>query len=439
MTRTKKVQDIVIMGFALFAIFFGAGNLIFPPYIGVVAGKQWYEVMFGFLMTDPVLPILGVIVTATVGGKADDMGKRVGPVFSKVLCAMAILIIGPLFAVPRTAATTHEIATQQLFPGIPPVVTSAVFFAITAFLVFNPGGAIDKIGKYLTPGLLIALTAIIVTCIVKPIGKIQEMPAQNFFLRGFTEGYQTMDAVGSSLLAGIVMSDIVRRGYKNSKEQFRIMVGVGIVAFLLLSFVYGGLTYVGATAGEYFTPETSRVDILVGVVYHLFGSVGKLCIGLVVALACLTTSVGLTATCGNFFEEISQGRLKYKYIVLTSITISLFLSLKGVEGLINLAIPVLLAIYPIFIVLTLMTLFDRHIKYDWTYTGAVIGTLAVSIIPSLNMAFGILGSLSDAVQNLPLAAIGFNWFVPAALCSIVLTVFSAFSGMGGRREPKGSM
>ena len=119
MENRKKYQDIIVVGFALFAIFFGAGNLIFPPHIGVMAGKRWYEVMFGFLMTDPLLPIVGVIVTASVGGKADDLGKRVSPSFSKLLGAISILIIGPFFSVPRTAATTHEIAVSQIFPGVP--------------------------------------------------------------------------------------------------------------------------------------------------------------------------------------------------------------------------------------------------------------------------------------------------------------------------------
>lgn len=428
MGRSKKIKDIIIVGFALFAIFFGAGNLIFPPYIGVIAGKKWYEVMIGFLMTDPVLPILGVLVTTRVGGKADDMGKRVSPTFSKVLCAVAILIIGPFFAVPRTAATTHEIATQQLFPGVPLIATSAIFFAVTLFLVLNPGGAIEKIGKYLTPCLLIVLTVIIVTCIVKPIGQIQDMPDQNFFLRGFTEGYQTMDAVGSSLLAGIVMADLARRGYQKREEQLKIAVGVGLVAFVLLAFVYGGLTYVGATAGEFYTPETPRVELLIGIVYHMFGNVGKIAIGLVVSLACLTTSIGLTATCGNFFEEVSGGKWKYRYIVLASIMTSFCLSLLGVEGLINLAVPILLAIYPVFIVLTLMTAFDSKIKHDWTYTGAVVGTFAVSLIPSLNMAFGILKVLALKTQNLPFHSIGFGWFVPAAICSVLFTVISMIKG-----------
>lgn len=170
------------------------------------------------------------------------------------------------------------------------------------------------------------------------------------------------------------------------------------------------------------------MELLIGIVYHMFGNVGKIAIGLVVSLACLTTSIGLTATCGNFFEEVSGGKWKYKYIVLASITTSFCLSLLGVEGLINLAVPILLAIYPVFIVLTLMTAFDSKIKHDWTYTGAVVGTFAVSLIPSLNMAFGILGDLALKAQNLPFHSIGFGWFVPAAVCSVLFTVISMIKG-----------
>ena len=300
----KSIKDIIIVGFALFAIFFGAGNLIFPPHIGVMAGKRWYEVMLGFIMSDPLIPVAGVIVTASVGGKADDLGKRVSPTFSKILGAVSILIIGPLFSVPRTAATTHEVAVRQILPNVPiqvtSIVTSVIFFAITLFLVLNPGKVIDKIGKYLTPGLLIVLIIIIVTSIIKPMGQMQDTPVKPFFMIGFTEGYQTMDALGSALMSGIVITDLVRRGYTDKKEQFSAMIGVGIVTFILLAFVYGGLTFVGATAGEYFTEETPRVELLVGIVDRMFGSTGKVCAGLVVSLACLTTSVGLTATCGNF-------------------------------------------------------------------------------------------------------------------------------------------
>lgn len=425
MNKNKKLKDIIVVGFALFAIFFGAGNLIFPPYIGVVAGKKWYEVMWGFLMTDPFLPIFGVIVTAKVGGRADAIGKRVSPIFSKTLGAICMLIIGPFFAIPRTAATTHDIAAKQLLPEIPLLVTSLIFFALTAFLVFNQGKVLDKIGKYLTPGLLLILVIIIVYTMINPLGEMLEMPADNLFLTGFTEGYQTMDALGSALLAGIVMADISRRGYTEKKEQITVMIGVGAVTFVLLAFIYGGLTYVGATAGTYFTPETPRTEILVGIVYKIFGNIGKIFIGIVVSLACLTTSVGLAATCGNYFESISERKLKYKQIVIASVLLSFILSLLGVEKLIYFAVPVLMISYPVVIVLMIMTAFDEKIKYDLTYTGAVIGTLGVSIVQSMNGFFGIWPTLGERVNELPLSPIGLGWFVPAAICALIFTLIAA--------------
>lgn len=433
-----KTKDVLVCGFALFAIFFGAGNLIFPPYLGIYAGEKWYEAMFGFLLADPVFPILGTIATAMIGGRSDDMGRRVSPAFAKLLGTIAILAIGPFFCVPRTAATTHEIATMQLFPGVPYVVTSVIFFAITLFLVLNPSSVVDYIGKFLTPGLLVILIGTIIVCIFKPIGEI--MPAENpqLFLKGFTEGYQTMDALGAPLMAGIVIGDLVRKGYTEKKVQFKAALGVGVVAFILLAVVYGGLTYVGATAGEYFTPDTSRTEILVGVFYYMFGGVGKAAIGIAVTLACLTTSVGLTAVAGDFFSGISKGKVSYKQVVLVCVAISFALSLLGVEGLIFKAVPILSAIYPVMMVLILMTFFDSKIKYNWTYTGAVVGAFVISFPSAINtycqMNFGAdcgaLAGYMNFVRNLPLANLGFEWLIPAVIGSVIFTVISMTTGKG---------
>lgn len=421
----KKFRDIITVGFALFAIFFGAGNLIFPPYLGVSAGSNYIKAMIGFLLTDPVLPVLGVIVTANLGGKAEDLGKRVSPNFAKVLGAIAILSIGPLFCVPRTAATTYDIAVKQIFPNSPLWLTSLVFFGLTTLFVFNKSEVISYVGNILTPGLLIVLATIIIKCIINPIGPIREIPDNNFFLKGFTEGYQTMDALGSALMAGIVMPDIIRRGYKNKSDQMKIMYGVGIVCFLLLAFVYGGLTYIGARASSNFTADTERVAILIGSVESLFGNIGKIVMGIGVSLACLTTSVGLTATCGNFFESISGGKLKYKYVVVVSVFISIILSLLGVEGLINLAGPVLSTIYPVIIVLIVMSAFDKYIKYDISYISAVVTTFLISLTQSLNMVFGIFNGPSKIISKLPLKNYGFEWLVPVLTVTLIFTIIAS--------------
>lgn len=430
-----KRKDVIVCGFALFAIFFGAGNLIFPPYLGILAGDRWYEAMIAFLLSDPVLPIIGVIVTAKLGGRADDLGKRVSPKFAKLVGTIAILTIGPFFAVPRTGATTHEIFVKQIAPGVPLWATTAVFFALTLYITLNPGKVIDVIGKYLTPCLLIILGLVVGISIFNPPGAMVATETKDLFILGFREGYQTMDALGSALMAGIVASDLIRRGYKDKKIQFKASVQVGIVAFVLLALVYGSLTYAGATVGEHFTADTERPALLIGMVEKMLGPAGKVAMGIAVALACLTTSTGLSSTCGNFFETISNGKLKYKHVVIAAVVVAYPLSQLGVDGLIKVAVPVLLAIYPVMIVLILMSLFDQYIKYNWTYTGAVIGAFAVALIEGIYTASvmrggNMLGNLMEKVQALPFSNLGFPWVVPAVICSIIFTVISMTTKMG---------
>ncbi len=430
-----KRKDILVCGFALFAIFFGAGNLIFPPYLGVLSGDRWYESMIGFLLTDPVLPILGVIVTAKLGGRADDLGKRVSPKFAKLVGTICILTIGPFFAIPRTGATTHEIFIAPLFPGVPLWATCVVFFAITWYITLNPGKVIDWIGQYLTPCLLIILVLIAGIAIINPPGAMVTTETPNLFVLGFREGYQTMDALGSALMAGIVATDLIRRGYTDKNTQFKASVQVGIVAFVLLALVYGSLTYAGATVGEHFSADTERTALLIGMVELMLGSVGKVFMGVAVALACLTTSSGLASTCGNYFETITDGKLKYKTVVTVCVIIALGLSLFGVSKLIAIAVPILSAVYPVMMVLILLSIFDDRIYYNWTYTGAVIGAFVVSLIQSINLASvmrggNLLASLTEKIATFPLARFGFEWVVPAVVCSIALTLVSMLTRRG---------
>ncbi|MEG0249294.1 MAG: branched-chain amino acid transport system II carrier protein [Peptostreptococcus sp.] len=430
-----KKKDIIICGFALFAIFFGAGNLIFPPYLGVLAGDRWYVAMFAFLLSDPVLPILGVVATAKLGGKADDIGKRISPKFAKLVGTIAILTIGPLFAVPRTGATTHEILIRPLFPGVPGWLTSVVFFAITYYIALNPTKVIEIIGKYLTPCLLLILGLVVAVAIINPPDPMVTTGTPQLFTLGFKEGYQTMDALGAPLMAGIVISDLVRRGYNDEETRLKASLQVGLVAFVLLALVYGSLTYAGATVGGHFDGNTERTALLIGMVELMLGDVGKVFMGLAVTLACLTTSTGLTSTCGNYFEDISNGKIKYKQVVTIAVLVSFGLSFLGVDGLISVAVPILSAIYPVMIVLILMSLFDSKIKYNWTYTGAVLGAFSVSLVQSLNMAStmrggSFLSSTVEFIQTLPLAKFGFEWLLPAVIGAVILTLISKYASVG---------
>lgn len=414
----KRTQDIFVSGLALFAIFFGAGNLIFPPYLGVTTGHGWFPTMCGFLLADPVIPILTVFITAFAGGRAVDIGKRVSPGFAKLLSLVAIICIGPAFAIPRTAATTHEVGVMPFFPNAPAFVTSLVFFGITFALAYKESGVVDIIGKYITPALLVFLVLIIAKAIITPVGAI--VPVEHdggFFISGFYEGYQTLDALAAPLFTGIVVADLIRKGYGETSEKERrsFIMMVGLVAFVALAVVYGGLTYLGAQGSSMFTGDDGRVEILVSLVGLLFGNFGKVALALAVALACLTTSVGLTSAAGNFFEDISNGKIKYGVTVIIVTVISFALSLIGVDAIIALAGPVLTIVYPIIIALAFYMMFEKRVRYDMAYIVMVAGVLVVAIIETVGAKIG-LGGLAESIQNLPLAQFGFTWFVPSLIC-----------------------
>ena len=437
----KKIIDIIICGFALFAIFFGAGNLIFPPYLGVISGNNWGIANIAFLLSDPLLPILGVIVTALLGGQATDLGKRVSKHFSIIIGAISIILIGPLFAVPRTGATTHEIFVQSFVPSAPQWITSLIFFGLTLYIAIHSHTVIDAIGKYLTPILLFILLLVFIAAVVQPNAGFQTTTSAGLFSQSFKEGYQTMDALGAALMAGVVISDLTRRGYTEKKEQHQMMFGVGIVSFILLALVYSSLTYAGATVSTVYDSTVQRPALLIGLIEQLLGSFGKVAMGIAVSFACLTTSVGLITTCGHYFSTLTNGKLEYKKIVIVSVVISFLLSLLGVDALLQLAVPVLSAIYPMVIALIFLSIFDRYIVYNWTYTGAVVGAFFIGGIQAIHLfsqmqGGNFLSELAAWTNTLPLNQFGFEWLVPAIIGSVVFTVISKFTGMGHKRVQK---
>ena len=434
----KKLTDIMICGFALFAIFFGAGNLIFPPYLGVISGSNWGIANIAFLLSDPLLPILGVIVTALLGGQATDLGKRVSKHFSIIIGAISIILIGPLFAVPRTGATTHEIFVQSFVPTAPQWITSLIFFGLTLYIAIHSHTVIDAIGKYLTPILLFILLLVFIAAVVQPYAGLQTTTSAGLFSQSFKEGYQTMDALGAALMAGVVISDLTRRGYTEKKEQHQMMFGVGIVSFILLALVYSSLTYAGATVSTVYDSTVQRPALLIGLIEQLLGSFGKVAMGIAVSFACLTTSVGLITTCGHYFSTLTNGKLEYKKIVVVSVVLSFLLSLLGVDALLQLAVPVLSAIYPMVIALIFLSIFDRYIVYNWTYTGAVVGAFFIGGIQAIHLfsqmqGGNFLSELAAWTNTLPLHQFGFEWLVPAIIGSVVFTVISKFTGMGSKR------
>lgn len=404
----KGKKDYIIVGLALFSMFFGAGNLIFPPALGLMAGDKWFFCMLGFFLTGIGMPVLGIVAVAKSGGTVEALGNKVNNIFSKVLAVTIILAIGPLIAIPRTGATVYELGVRPLFSNASPLLVSIVYFSITLFFVINQSGIIDKIGKILTPILLTLIGLIVIKGILIPIGLPINTGVDKVFLAGFQEGYQTMDALASIIFGGIILYSLDEKGYSSLNEKINITIKAGIIAGVGLVFVYGGLLYLGATASGIYSQGLERTSLIVNISESILGGTGKILLSMVVSVACLTTSIGLTATVGNYFEKLSKGRLSYRFLVVITLVFSTIVSVNGVDNIVRFAGPLLSLVYPSVIVLIIMALFDNYINNKNTYKGAVYTTFIISF---LDLVFD-LGAL-------PLSDIGFPWLLPAILGALL--------------------
>lgn len=411
----KTTKDITVLGFALFAMFFGAGNLLFPPYLGLITGKNWLIGFTGFILADVGLSILAILAIARCNGEVSKIFSRAGHKLSIVLGCVIMICIGPLLAIPRTAATTFEMGIQPIFSNFNSIIFSVIFFGVTLLLTIRPSKVVDIIGAYLTPALLIALLILIVIGIVNPLGNIEPSTIDGVFSQGIFQGYQTLDALGAVSLGAVVMTSIVNRGYTKQKEKINITFKAGLVAAAGLVVVYGGLAYLGATVSGIFESSISQASLIVSITEMILGFPGKVILGLIVMLACLTTAIGLTSATGEYFSKLSNNKIKYEVIVTIVCLFSLVVSNFGVDQIIKLSAPILTVIYPPTIVLILFTLFGEFIKNDNVFKYGTYAALFVSILNILSN-FGINVPI---IHDLPLNSLGFNWVVPVIIASIV--------------------
>nr|WP_295609878.1 branched-chain amino acid transport system II carrier protein [uncultured Terrisporobacter sp.] len=412
----KKInKDIIIVGFALFAMFFGAGNLLFPPFLGLITGKSWLIGFSGFILADVGLSLLAILAIAKCSGEVGKIFSRAGHKLSIALGCAIMICIGPLLAIPRTAATTFEMGIQPIFNNFNAVIFSVIFFAITLLLTIKPSKVVDIIGSYLTPALLIALLVLIGMGIFNPLGNIEPSIIDNVFSEGIFQGYQTLDALGAVSLGAIVITSIANKGYTKKEEQFSITFKAGLVAGAGLFLVYGGLTYLGATVSTMFDTTVSQAGLIVSITEMLLGLPGKVILGIIVALACLTTAIGLTSATGQYFAKLTNNKLKYEVVVTVVCLFSLVVSNFGVSTIIQFSAPILTFVYPPTIVLVVFTLFGDNIKNDNVFKFATYAALFISILNIIS-DFGVN---VPVIKSLPLASLGFNWVVPVAIAAVI--------------------
>lgn len=433
---TKSFKDIIVVGFALFAMFFGAGNLIFPPYLGLKAGEQWLPGMIGFLITGIGLPLLGIIAASKAGGSLEAVGQSISKSFGRIFTMAIMLSIGPLFAIPRTAATTFEMGVEpfltfshnKLIVGI----SSAVFFLIVVYFAINPSKVIDKVGKILTPALLIALIIIIIKGIVYPLGEPISTGIEGSFGKGFTEGYNTMDALASLIFTSIVVKYFVDKGYKDIRSQISLTIKSGIISTIGFIIIYGGLTYLGATASGIYNSNIGQPALTAQIAKDLLGTTGQTILSISVGLACLTTAIGLTATCGEYFSKLTKYKISYKAMVIGMSIFSCIISVVGVSLIVKISQPVLVLLYPLATILMVLVIFNKFISNKNVYKGAVIGAFIISLFQSLkvlNIPIYFINNeilyINKLIDMIPLSKYSLAWVIPSIICMLISLLFKS--------------
>jgi branched-chain amino acid:cation transporter, LIVCS family len=415
-----KKKDTLFVGLMLFSMFFGAGNLIFPPFLGIGAGTSFWPAITGFIVTGVGLPLI-VLVAMSLVKDANTLGNRVHPWFGTSFTVVVYLSIGPLFAIPRNANVAFEMGIKPFLGNLSVSQSmlllgfSVVFFLLVYLLSLNPSKVVDYMGRFISPILLLS---IVVLCVIgfftldKPLQAPTETYHSASLFKGFIDGYSTMDALASLAFGIAILTALKQRGVTDKKQLTAYTLKTGLVAGAALAVVYVMIGLLGAKMAGYGTFENGTA-VLSSAATIVLGGSGKVLLGVIFTLACFTTCVGLTIACGQYFSKLVP-KLSYRLVVTMVTVVSFSLANLGLNQIISVSVPFLVMAYPLLIVLVALAFLHRFFGGSQkVYAGAMLLTGLVSLYDGLKM-FGLqLHALETLMGNLPLAAVGLGWLVPA--------------------------
>ena len=429
--KVLKGQDILALGFMTFALFVGAGNIIFPPIVGLQSGPHVWMAALGFLVTAVGLPVITVVALAKVGGGMDALSSPIGKVAGGLLAAAAYLAVGPLFATPRTATVSFEVGVAPLTGESPTAlfIYSLVYFTVVLAVSMYPGKLLDTVGRFLAPLKIIALAALGIAAFMLPAGTMGVAQPEYVaapFSQGFINGYLTMDTLGALVFGIVIVNAIRSRGVDSPQLITRYAIIAGLIAGVGLALVYISLFRLGAGSHEIAAGATNGAAVLHAYVQHTFGSLGSGFLAVLIALACLVTAVGLTCACAEYFSRVLP--LSYRTLVVLLAGFSLLVSNLGLTKLIAFSIPVLTAIYPPCIVLVALS-FCANLWHSQTRIMAPVMAVSLlfGVIDALKGA-NLAGWLPESLAHLPLSEQGLAWLVPSVAMLGVAVVLDRMLG-----------
>ena len=419
-------SKILIIGLMLFAMFLGAGNVIFAPIVGQQAGTNIWVAMGGFLITGVGLVLLAIMALTRGGGTVEKLASRVHPKFAVVFSILLFLALGPFYVIPRTTSVVYEIAIKPVVgsdnTSLYLFIFSVIFIGLTILLSWNTTKFVDRLGKMIAPVFSILLLVLVVTSIVNPMGEIgepQEEYMNGVFLKGFTQGYLTMDVLAAFVFGGIFIKSIKGYGIKSEKEVSKIFIKAGLITTAGLVALQVSMAWIGATSVDAIGFKENGGEILAQSSEFLLGPVGIYMIGLVILLTGITTNVACLGAVSEYFERI-QSSLSYKKWIIVFAILSLIFTNFGLNTILTMASPVLLLLYPLAIALIALifanNMFNGH---QSVYVGTIIGVGIVAILDALKDAGIAPDAINDTFSFIPLFANGAGWIITGIIGFIV--------------------
>ena len=423
MNRTKET---LMTAFALFSLFFGAGNLLLPPLLGYNAGGDWFWVTIGFMITAVVIPILGIMAHARLQGTMFDFGKKVSPTFSAIYCII-VYLISITIPSPRTASATHEIAIHPFF-GTSPLLTSSIYFALVLVFVLNRSKILSFIGKFLTPLIVIMLFGVIGIGLFTSAGLMNSSKFEAPVVSGLLEGYQTFDAIGAVVVGAVVIISLNLRGHHSFEAKKDIIRKSGFIAGLGLLLIYAGLISVGSFFGTNIEIDTTlsgdmqRANLLRGISIASLGAFGNKVLSILIALACFTTAVGIVTGTADYFKGLFKGSQK-AYIItgILACAIGVLIGQLDFHSIVIIAIPALMFIYPITIILILLNVVPEKYAPPKVFKAVVIATMIFSI-PDFLGSIGLEETIAGVQPYIPLSKFSLGWVLPSVVVFVIMNI-----------------
>ncbi|MBL5768509.1 branched-chain amino acid transport system II carrier protein [Heyndrickxia sporothermodurans] len=427
MKKTLPFSQVLAIGFMLFAMFLGAGNVIFAPMVGQQAGTNTWIAMSGFLITGVGLVLLAIIALTRGGGTVEKLAGRVHPLFATIFSVLLFLTLGPIYVIPRTTSVVYEIAINPLVndkinTSLYLFVFSALFIILTIFLSWNTTKFVDRLGKLITPIFGILLLILILKSIITPMGSIGE-PQKNYltgiFLKGFTQGYYTMDVLAAFVFGGIFIKSISTLGIKSEKEVSKLFIKAGLITIIGLIILQISMAWIGASSVEAIGYKDNGGEVLAQSAKALLGQMGIYIIGIVIFLTGITTNVACLAAVSEYFNRIFPSISYKKWLILFSI-LSLTITNFGLNTILSFASPILLLLYPLAIALIALIFTNNLFKGQRSvYIGTIIGVGVVAILDALKDANVSPNTINNIFEFIPLFENGAGWIITGIVGSII--------------------